>query len=498
MEPHARSREFPPPPSFFIMVAGASSPPSSLPPDLLFLSSSPPLGSDLVSSVTPAPHVAAVSSIPSSGAVASPAVLSGALTHSGKPASWVSNFKPQFKNLSKIGSPTISSDGIPQIQAPNSIVLSSSRMWKNHIVAYFHGNPPSPAKIFSDLNPIWGLKGRISIKHHSSGVFLILLPDVETRNWVLDVGFWHSGNCSIIVTSWEVSTDIRKMKLVHAPVWILFRRVPPELWSEVGFSTIASAVGIPVHTEFPNIKPYTNGVVKLRVVIELAKKRANSIRIKDKFGNSALVLMEVLKMPPKCGNCKEFGHLNLRCPASILKPGLQLPKPQEPAPSVCLEEAHSDSNSIPPQQESGIDPPIEKAQEAVTIDSTGSLVSDSPLPVVPHEIGIRESSSSSEPNDGFTMVSRRSSPPPVSQTASESKRLASPVTSAQFGEEEEIIENAQLRRAQRQQASHRTPPLLIEFSSSLNPEKVAVSDLATCFVGSSEHLPIAGVPVSDS
>ncbi|CAA7028588.1 unnamed protein product [Microthlaspi erraticum] len=56
------------------------------------------------------------------------------------------------------------------------------------------------------------------------------------------------------------------MKLVHAPIWVVFRRVPPELWSEVGFNTMASAVGIPVHSESPTLKPYTNGIVKLKLL----------------------------------------------------------------------------------------------------------------------------------------------------------------------------------------------------------------------------------------
>lgn len=239
----------------------------------------------------------------------------------------------------------MSSDGIPQIQTPDSIILKPAQTWKNHIVAYFHGKPPSPVKIFADLNPIWGSKGHISIKNHSPGVFLILIPNLDIRNWVLEVGFWHSGNCSITVIPWETNLKIRKMKLVHAPVWVLFRRVPRELWSEVGFSTIASAVGIPVHTEFPNIKSYTNGVVKLRVVIELAKKRANSVRITDKLGNSVLVLTEIQNLPPRCGNCREFGHFDLRCPMS--SPPLTPSKAKSP---LAVEKAIVEADCTPSQK----------------------------------------------------------------------------------------------------------------------------------------------------
>ncbi|CAA7022641.1 unnamed protein product [Microthlaspi erraticum] len=194
------------------MAAGISPHPDPVPPDLLFHFPSPPT---LYASSDPLPVPSSLVSSPgnsqtttsleglvpvSSPGDRSPLVVCPETAALEKPVSWVAKFKPQFKNLSKIGSPTMSSDGIPQIQAPDSIVLKPVTTWKNHIVAYFHGNPPSSAKIFSDLNPIWGSKGNISIKHHSSGVFLILIPNLETRNWVLDVGFWHSGNCSITVT----------------------------------------------------------------------------------------------------------------------------------------------------------------------------------------------------------------------------------------------------------------------------------------------------------
>ncbi|KAG2328957.1 hypothetical protein Bca52824_000137 [Brassica carinata] len=50
-----------------------------------------------------------------------------------KPAdSWVSKVKSSFQPLVKIASPSVSSDGIPSIRAPDSITLVSSAIWKDH------------------------------------------------------------------------------------------------------------------------------------------------------------------------------------------------------------------------------------------------------------------------------------------------------------------------------------------------------------------------------
>ncbi|CAA7058379.1 unnamed protein product [Microthlaspi erraticum] len=496
-------------------MAEGASPPSDIPPDLLFLSSAPPLTSSSASieAISPTVSIPASPPLPCAPLSGCPPVSSSepsATSLPDKSTSWISNFKPQFKNLTKIGSPTMSSDGIPQIQAPDSIVLSSAQIWKNHIVAYFHGNPPSVAKIFSDLNPIWGLKGLISIKHHSPGVFLILIPNLDTRNWVLDVGFWHSGNCSITVTPWEPSSSTRRMKLVHAPVWVLFRRVPPELWSEVGFSTIASAVGIPVHSKFPNIKPYSNGVVKLR---------ANSIRIKDKFGNFALVLVEVLKLPPKCSNCREFGHLELRFPSTIVP---LAPMAQLLAKSSTPSKGTSSPRSVPAtSKEVLVVEDSESNQEAQDVHSSSSVQDHLSPSTSSTVIVISEDAPVSDPLDGYTKVTKRSKPPTVSQTSSENARRAQPVTSSQFGEEEDVNKSAQVvirnrfkalqsmgsfptpllipkmqRRVQRQQAR--------QISSSLttrpppDPEEVDSCTSVSSFASPSEHPRLAGALVTDS
>lgn len=143
--------------------------------------------------------------------------------------SWVSAVKSSFQPLVKVASPSVSSDGIPSIRAPDSITLVSSTIWKDHLVAYFHGKPPSPAKVFAYLNPIWGKNGNISVKLHSKRSLLIFIPCPMLRQWVLDVGFWHSGNCSFTAMLWHPSLNLSDMRLVHTPVWVLFKKVPFEL-----------------------------------------------------------------------------------------------------------------------------------------------------------------------------------------------------------------------------------------------------------------------------
>lgn len=146
------------------------------------------------------------------------AFFTGLLFSSGK--FWFSS------EYQKVGSLTKLEDGIPSVLAPGSFLLQSTEVWKDHLVAHFHGSPPSPARIFSDLNHIWGNNGRIAIRKYSAHSCLIFIPSVATRKWMLGVGFWNSGNCVFTVTKWSASTGLAPMKLDYAPFWVVLRNVP--------------------------------------------------------------------------------------------------------------------------------------------------------------------------------------------------------------------------------------------------------------------------------
>lgn len=430
-------------------------PPPPVPPDLLFLQpfsdlKPVPASHDLL----PSPSPSEISVLPLVSPVEAEAGCSIQLPASlqEKPVLWVDKVKSSFQPLSKVASPSISDDGILSILAPDSISLVSSDLWKDHLVAFFHGTPPSAAKVFNDLNPIWGKNGRISVKLHSKFSYLIYIPCVISRKWALDVGFWHSGNCSFTVAAWYPSINLSSMKLVYAPVWVLFRKVPKELWSLVGFNTLASAVGFPVHSEFSDLKPYSNGVIKLRVVVELDKPRPSTVRISDRKGNSVLVSTEFPKLPPKCSGCGEFGHFKMRCPSSVISPpnerwglggqalaashvlednsNFQL---EQIAVDVSAVQAASDqsSKSKPLTVDEGF------SSTADTLDDVEArrLVRSRSLPI--HH-GLRAEKCSSLV---WVEVASRSKPKPK-EPPSQSRSSVS-VTNSKFAEEEELIYEAQ-------------------------------------------------------
>ncbi|KFK22273.1 hypothetical protein AALP_AAs69811U000200 [Arabis alpina] len=241
------------------------------------------------------------------------------------------------------------------------------------------------------------------------------------------------------------------MKLVHAPIWVLFKHVPPELWSFVGFSTIASGVGIPIHSEFPKLSPYSNGVVKLKVVVELEKNHPSSVIVKDTQGTSVMVSAEYPKLPPRCGLCKEFGHLDLRCPS---------PHSFVRVTPCVQQEVHvvsPDHVLSPMLDEIG-------ANFKVPSPALELCLPVLPAPDAPSASGLV--TSNLEPGDisssgGWLHVVKRSKPPSLSGSVPLS---VIPVTSARFDEEAELINAAQVIIRKRIAALEVQPPSFVTAS----------------------------------
>lgn len=233
--------------------------------------------------------------------------------------SYAERFKASLRNLRKISSPLVVENGIPVVQAPQSVLLQTAELWKGHIVAHFHGLMPPPAKIYSDLNPAWGKFGNITIRTISDSSCLILIPNIATREWVLQVGYWQAGNVAFSVYPWSSDGSLVIPELATAPTWAVLKNVPPQMYSLDGLSVIASAIGEPLHTEKSRLDPFHFGDTKVKVEICLDSSPPTTIIVRDLEGNSAQVSVSYPRLPPKCCNCGRFGHLLNRCPKPLMK-----------------------------------------------------------------------------------------------------------------------------------------------------------------------------------
>ncbi|CDY26354.1 BnaA03g60300D [Brassica napus] len=135
--------------------------------------------------------------------------------------SYAARLKSSLRNLHKVSDPTFLDDSTPVVQAPESVLLETSKLWKDHIVAHFHG-------------------------------------------------YWQVDRCAFSVYPWSADGNLAAQELLFAPTWAVLKNVPPQLYSLKGISVVASGIGEPLHTENSRLDPYHFGDTKVKVEIDLA------------------------------------------------------------------------------------------------------------------------------------------------------------------------------------------------------------------------------------
>lgn len=172
-------------------------------------------------------------------------------------------------------------------------------MWKDHIIAHFHGRRPHPTKIIADLNPVWGKFGKITVRTISPTSCLIYVPLVQTRECVLQVGYWQVDHCAFSVYPWSAGGNFQQQGLRTAPTWAVLRNVPPQLYSLDGISVVASAIGEPLHTEKSRLDPYHFGDTKVKIEINLDVAPPKLVEVRDVQGNAVRIKVDSPSLPPQ-------------------------------------------------------------------------------------------------------------------------------------------------------------------------------------------------------
>ena len=130
---------------------------------------------------------------------------------------------------------------------------------------------------------------------------------------MLQVGYWQADRCAFSVYPWTADGNLAAQELLFAPIWVVMKNVPPQLYSLDGISVVACGIGDPLHTEKSRLDPYHFGDTKVKVEIDLSKSLPEVVEVRDTQRNSVRVNVEYPSLPPKCLNCGKFGHLLNRC-----------------------------------------------------------------------------------------------------------------------------------------------------------------------------------------
>ncbi|VVA96481.1 unnamed protein product [Arabis nemorensis] len=92
-----------------------------------------------------------------------------------------------------------------------------------HLVAHFHGTTPPESKVWSDLNPIWGSQGKITVRRLSNGTCLIFIPSEATHAQKASTVLSQAITVAFIYASWlaEIFGLQYKTSIIRNSPWLL-------------------------------------------------------------------------------------------------------------------------------------------------------------------------------------------------------------------------------------------------------------------------------------
>ncbi|XP_019086253.1 PREDICTED: uncharacterized protein LOC109126838 [Camelina sativa] len=219
--------------------------------------------------------------------------------------------------MEKKGIPITLDSGELCVKIPNMVVQRNQNRWKDFIIGQFHGNLPSKGALYAILNGIWSRKRRdITISKQGPKSVLIRIPCEETRKRVLAQRVWHIEGQSMFVADWEPDLSPVMPELTEAPVWLEFRGVPPQFFSQEALEYIAGLVGHPVFCHPSTINLTDLEVAKVFTIVNITKPLPEAVNAQFETGETFRIVVSSPWLPPICAFCQGVGHSIKRCPTA--------------------------------------------------------------------------------------------------------------------------------------------------------------------------------------
>jgi hypothetical protein len=133
---------------------------------------------------------------------------------------------------------------------------------------------------------------------------------------VLEGGPWFFSQKFLVLQKWRRMMTPTKISPSSIPTWVKLHNLPPECWTDVGLSRVASAIGHPKYVDRATERRTRLAYARVCVEIDAADELTEEIQVLVE-GESVSVRVEYQLMPPVCTGCKVFGHATARCPRSV-------------------------------------------------------------------------------------------------------------------------------------------------------------------------------------
>ncbi|GJV11853.1 retrovirus-related pol polyprotein from transposon TNT 1-94 [Tanacetum coccineum] len=147
---------------------------------------------------------------------------------------------------------------------------------------------------------------------------------------VLKNGPWMIRKSPVILKNWTMNTRLCKEELTRILVWVKIHDVPIQVFSEDGLSIIASQIGKPImldsYTSSMCIESWgRSSFARCLIEINVDDVLKESLTMGVPLIKGSGFIIETVNIeyewkPPRCDQCKIFGHVHDHCPKKVSIP----------------------------------------------------------------------------------------------------------------------------------------------------------------------------------
>ncbi|GJT53586.1 zinc knuckle CX2CX4HX4C containing protein [Tanacetum coccineum] len=168
------------------------------------------------------------------------------------------------------------------------VVKKVSSRFENTLYGYFIGKRMAFPVVEYYARNNWGKHGLKRIMMNSKGFFFFKFESQAGLEAVLEGGPWLICKAPIILKKWSTDTKLLKEELTRILIWVKLHDVPLQVFKEDADLIEAVTIGIPSLTG----EDFTK----------------ETIRVEYEW------------RPPRCDECKIFGHVHDQCPKMVVSP----------------------------------------------------------------------------------------------------------------------------------------------------------------------------------
>ncbi|KAF5200466.1 reverse transcriptase [Thalictrum thalictroides] len=152
------------------------------------------------------------------------------------------------------------------------------------------------------------------MKVYGDKLFTFDFANEDDRKVVLDIGSFHVACQLFVVRPWKLFVEAETEELKTIPIWVLFKKLPIELWDRKGFSQIGTAIGRPSFADKPTEDRSRTSYARLYIEVDLKCKYPDHVDVIVDQKKVIRVVLENNWRPTKCMECEVFGHNDNKCP----------------------------------------------------------------------------------------------------------------------------------------------------------------------------------------